>query len=108
MLRLLLRSSNCSRRLRFTRCCRLCAPAKRRGVLRPGFKADINVIDLDRLHIHAPERIHDLPAGGGRLVQRVDGYRATLCAGQVIFENGKPTGAMPGKLLRGPQAAPAS
>jgi N-acyl-D-aspartate/D-glutamate deacylase len=50
--------------------------------------------------------IHDLPAGAGRLVQRADGYRATLKSGEVIFEDGEPTGALPGRLLRGPQADP--
>ncbi len=72
-----------------------------RGVLAPGMKADVNVIDWERLHIHAPEQRHDLPAGGSRLVQRVDGYTATVCAGEVIFENGEATGALPGKLIRG-------
>ena len=77
-----------------------------RGVIAPGMKADINVIDFDGLTLHAPEMVHDLPAGGRRLIQRVDGYRATICSGEVIFENGEPTGAMPGKLVRGPQPNP--
>jgi N-acyl-D-aspartate/D-glutamate deacylase len=77
-----------------------------RGVLAPGMKADVNVIDFDRLHLHAPEMVFDLPAGGRRLIQKVDGYRATICSGEVIFENGEPTGALPGKLIRGPQPAP--
>ncbi len=72
-----------------------------RGVLAPGMKADVNVIDWERLHIHAPEQRHDLPAGGSRLVQRADGYTATICSGEVIFENGEATGALPGKLIRG-------
>ena len=72
-----------------------------RGVLAPGMKADVNVIDWEHLHIHAPEQLHDLPAGGSRLVQRVDGYTATICSGEVIFENGEATGALPGKLIRG-------
>ena len=59
-----------------------------RGELKPGKRADINVIDFDNLQIHAPEMIFDLPAGGRRLVQYVDGYTATICAGQVTFENG--------------------
>jgi N-acyl-D-aspartate/D-glutamate deacylase len=75
-----------------------------RGTLAPGKKADANVIDLDALHIHAPEIIYDLPASGRRLVQKVDGYRYTVCSGQVTYEDGKPTGAMPGVLVRGPQA----
>ena len=76
-----------------------------RGVLAEGMKADINVIDFEGLRIHTPEMVHDLPAEGRRLVQRIDGYRYTLCAGEVIFEDGKATDARPGKLIRGPQAA---
>ncbi|HVT78010.1 MAG TPA: amidohydrolase family protein [Acidimicrobiales bacterium] len=71
-----------------------------RGELKPGKRADINVIDFDNLHIHAPEMIFDLPAGGRRLVQRVDGYDATVCAGKITFENGKATGERPGRLVR--------
>ena len=72
-----------------------------RGTLEPGKKADLNVIDLEALQLHAPEMIFDLPAGGRRLTQRVDGYRYTVCSGEVTWENGEPTGAMPGKLIRG-------
>ncbi len=72
-----------------------------RGTLEPGKKADVNVIDLEGLVLHAPEMIHDLPAGGRRLTQRVDGYRYTVCSGEITWENGEPTGAMPGKLVRG-------
>ena len=79
-----------------------------RGVLAPGMKADLNVIDFEGLKLHAPEMVFDLPAGGRRLIQKVDGYRATICSGEVIFENGEPTGALPGKLVRGPQPAPAA
>ncbi len=79
-----------------------------RGVLAPGMKADLNVIDFEGLKLHPPEMVFDLPAGGRRLIQKVDGYRATLCSGEVIFENGEPTGALPGKLVRGPQPAPAA
>jgi N-acyl-D-aspartate/D-glutamate deacylase len=71
-----------------------------RGRLKPGLHADINLIDFDRLRLHQPEIVHDLPAGGRRLVQRVDGYRATLVAGMPIFENGEETGARPGRLVR--------
>lgn len=74
-----------------------------RGLLKPGFKADINVIDPKHLQLHCPEFVHDLPAGGRRLVQRADGYVATIVRGQPIFENGNATGALPGKVLRGPQ-----
>jgi N-acyl-D-aspartate/D-glutamate deacylase len=72
-----------------------------RGQLVAGHRADINVIDLDVLAIGAPEMLHDLPAGGRRLVQRATGYRATLVAGEVVTRNGEPTGALPGRLLRG-------
>ncbi len=79
-----------------------------RGTLAPGMLADVNVIDLDGLAIVPPEMIFDLPAEGRRLVQRARGYQATVKRGQVIFEDGRPTGALPGRLVRGPQAAPAS
>jgi N-acyl-D-aspartate/D-glutamate deacylase len=71
-----------------------------RGTLEVGRKADLNVIDWDRLHLHGPEMVFDLPAKGRRLIQRVDGYRATVVSGVVTFENGESTGAMPGKLVR--------
>jgi len=79
-----------------------------RGTLEPGMLADINVIDFDGLRIHAPEMVYDLPAGGNRLVQEIDGYRYTVKRGRVTFEDGKPTGDLPGVLLRGPQAGPAA
>jgi N-acyl-D-aspartate/D-glutamate deacylase len=79
-----------------------------RGVLAQGYRADVNLIDLDSLGIGAPEMRHDLPADGKRLVQRATGYRATLVAGQVIFRDGEPTGSLPGTLLRGAQPAPAT
>ena len=75
-----------------------------RGVIAAGMKADLNVIDFDALHIHAPEMVYDLPANGRRLIQRVDGYRYTICSGEVIYADGQPTGALPGKLIRGRQA----
>ena len=77
-----------------------------RGLLAPGMKADVNVIDFEHLHIHAPEMVYDLPANARRLIQKVDGYRYTVCSGEVTYEDGKPTGAMPGKLIRGPQPQP--
>jgi N-acyl-D-aspartate/D-glutamate deacylase len=73
---------------------------KDRGSLAPGLRADVNLIDFDRLRLHQPEVVSDLPAGGRRLVQRVDGYRATLVAGIPVFENGEDTGARPGRLVR--------
>jgi N-acyl-D-aspartate/D-glutamate deacylase len=72
-----------------------------RGVLAPGKRADVNLVDLEGLRLHAPEMVFDLPAGGRRLVQHVEGYRATVVAGQVTFENGEATGARPGRLVRG-------
>src|SRR5207302_11292326 len=71
-----------------------------RGVLSPGKRADVNLVDLDALVLHAPEMVFDLPAGGRRLVQRADGYVATLVPGETTLENGKPTGARPGRLVR--------
>src|SRR3954462_3880824 len=62
-----------------------------RGRLAPGLRADINLINFDRLRLHQPEIVHDLPAGGRRLVQGADGYRATLVAGPPTLENGGPT-----------------
>lgn len=78
-----------------------------RGLLAPGYRADINIIDYDNLTLHRPEIIRDLPAGGRRLMQRASGYTATIVAGQVIYRDGSPTGAKPGRLVRGAQAAPA-
>lgn len=71
-----------------------------RGRLQPGKKADVNVIDFDGLNLHSPKMIFDLPAGGRRLVQSVDGYDMTICSGTPIFEQGEETGARPGKLVR--------
>jgi N-acyl-D-aspartate/D-glutamate deacylase len=66
----------------------------------PDFLADLNLIDFDRLRLHQPELVNDMPAGGRRFVQRVDGYESTLVAGTPIFEHGAHTGAMPGHLVR--------
>jgi len=74
-----------------------------RGQLRPGYKADVNVIDYDHLTIHRPEMVFDLPGGARRLIQKVDGYTATVCSGQPTWEGGQATGAMPGRLVRGEQ-----
>jgi N-acyl-D-aspartate/D-glutamate deacylase len=77
-----------------------------RGMVAPGYKADINVIDYDRLHLHAPFVVRDLPAGGRRLMQRADGYVATIKSGQIIYREGEFTGALPGRLVRGAQPCP--
>jgi N-acyl-D-aspartate/D-glutamate deacylase len=71
-----------------------------RGRLAPGQRADVNLIDFDALRLAKPELVHDMPASGRRFVQRVDGYVATLVAGQPLFERGEHTGAMPGRLVR--------
>src|SRR5499426_3570072 len=71
-----------------------------RGRLAPGLRADVNLIDFDRLQLHKPELVHDMPANGRRFVQRVNGYEATIAAGIPIFERGEHTGALPGKLVR--------
>lgn len=76
-----------------------------RGVLAPGKLADINIIDFERLRLFRPEAIFDLPMGGRRLVQRVEGYDYTIKSGEVTFENGTHTGALPGTLVRGGAAA---
>jgi N-acyl-D-aspartate/D-glutamate deacylase len=78
-----------------------------RGVLSPGYRADINVIDFDRLTARRPEVRYDLPAGGRRLLQRADGYLHTLVAGVEVYAEGEPTGPLPGRLVRGAQPAPA-
>ncbi len=78
-----------------------------RGVLRPGFKADVNVIDLDHLALRAPTMAFDLPAGGKRLLQRADGYLHTFVSGVETYTDGEHTGALPGRLVRGAQPVPA-
>jgi len=77
-----------------------------RGVLAPGYRADVNLIDFDTLRVRRPTMRHDLPAGGKRLLQRADGYRTTIVKGQVTYRDGEPTDALPGRLLRGAQEAP--
>ena len=74
-----------------------------RGVIAPGMKADMNVIDFDTLQLGEPEMVYDLPAGGRRLIQKIDGYRYTIVDGVITYQDGTPTGKMPGKLIRGPQ-----
>jgi N-acyl-D-aspartate/D-glutamate deacylase len=72
-----------------------------RGTLAPGLRADLNLIDLAALRLEAPVMVQDLPAGGSRFMQRARGYRATLVAGEVTLEDDEPTGALPGRLVRG-------
>ena len=79
-----------------------------RGALKPGLKADINIIDFDTLRLHTPEVVYDLPAGGRRVFQTAEGYVATIVSGEPVYENGTPTGAMPGRLVRGSQPEPVS
>jgi N-acyl-D-aspartate/D-glutamate deacylase len=74
-----------------------------RGVIAPGFKADVNVIDYDRLHLHPPKVHYDLPVGGRRLLQQVDGYDATIVSGVVTQRSGRATGNHPGRLICGTQ-----
>lgn len=77
-----------------------------RGVLAPGYLADLNVIDFDALACHPPRIVRDLPAGGRRLVQAADGYRWTVKSGEPTFIDGEDTGARPGTVVRGSQTAP--
>jgi N-acyl-D-aspartate/D-glutamate deacylase len=77
-----------------------------RGLLAPGHRGDVNVIDFDALRLHVPEFVYDLPAGGKRLLQRADGYLHTFVAGTEVRVNGESTGATPGRLLRGATPAP--
>jgi N-acyl-D-amino-acid deacylase len=76
-----------------------------RGQLKEGLLADINIIDFDKLRLFRPEAVYDLPAGGRRLVQRAEGYRYTVKSGEVTFEDGEHTGALPGGLVRGGREA---
>jgi N-acyl-D-amino-acid deacylase len=72
-----------------------------RGELAPGKKGDVNVIDFDALTLHKPEMVYDLPGGARRLIQKADGYDATVVSGEVIMRHGEETGARPGRLVRG-------
>jgi len=74
-----------------------------RGVIAPGYNADINVIDYDRLTLHPPCAAYDLPAGGRRLTQRAEGFVATIVNGEVVYRHGVATGVLPGRLVRGQQ-----
>ncbi|GAA4682675.1 amidohydrolase family protein [Pseudonocardia yuanmonensis] len=77
-----------------------------RGVLEPGYRADLTVIDVAGMRLRRPEMRADLPAGGRRLLQRVEGYRHTVVAGQETYTDGEETGALPGRLVRGERPAP--
>jgi len=77
-----------------------------RGRIAPGLRADVNLVDWDALAVCPPAIAHDLPAGGRRLVQRARGWMKTLVAGEVVLEDGVPTGALPGRLVRGARPAP--
>lgn len=79
-----------------------------RGVLAPGRRADINVIDFERLGLHYPERVEELPAGVGRLIQRSDGDVETMVLGETIVADGELTDARPGGLVRGRRSVPAA
>ncbi|GAA1880246.1 amidohydrolase family protein [Pseudonocardia ailaonensis] len=77
-----------------------------RGVLEPGYRADLNVIDMAALRLRRPENHADLPAGGSRLLQRAEGYRHTIVAGQETYADGEATDALPGRLVRGARKGP--
>lgn len=77
-----------------------------RGQVVVGYRADLNVIDFGRLQADSPEVLYDLPTGGRRLMQTATGYVATVVAGEVVFEEGEHTGALPGRLVRGARPAP--
>jgi N-acyl-D-aspartate/D-glutamate deacylase len=76
-----------------------------RGLLQVGKKADINILDYDNMRLRSPEIVYDLPAGGKRLVQRTDGFDATIVSGAVVYRHGEATGALPGRLVRGERSA---
>jgi N-acyl-D-aspartate/D-glutamate deacylase len=78
-----------------------------RGLLAEGYKADINVIDYDRLEVLMPYMLQDLPGNGRRLMQEASGFVATIVSGEVILRDDTPTDAFPGRLVRGVQKDPA-
>jgi N-acyl-D-aspartate/D-glutamate deacylase len=77
-----------------------------RGLLQPGYRADLNGIDYDNLRLRPPRIVHDLPAGGRRLIQDAEGYRFAMVSGQITYRDAEPTAALPGRLIRGAQPAP--
>jgi N-acyl-D-amino-acid deacylase len=76
-----------------------------RGIIAPGYKADLNLIEFERLRVLAPELVYDLPAGGRRMQQKAEGYRHTFVSGLEVMRNGEPTGELPGRLVRGARPA---
>ena len=72
-----------------------------RGLIKPGYKADLNLIDFDQLQLHSPEVVYDLPGNNRRLIQRARGYRATIVSGVITLQDDTVTGAFPGRLIRG-------
>jgi N-acyl-D-aspartate/D-glutamate deacylase len=78
-----------------------------RGRIAPGYKADLNVIDWNRLALKPPVVAYDLPSGGRRLTQDAAGYVATIVNGITVYRDGQPTGALPGRLVRGQRVPPA-
>lgn len=77
-----------------------------RGVLVPGYKADVNILDIDNMLLYRPQVKADLPAGGKRLTQKSTGYVATIVSGEITYRGGEPTGALPGRLVRGVRGTP--
>jgi N-acyl-D-amino-acid deacylase len=77
-----------------------------RGLVRAGYKADLNVIDFDRLRLHAPRVRHDLPANGRRIYQYADGYAVTVVSGRIVRRDGVATDELPGRLVRGGKTDP--
>jgi len=76
-----------------------------RGLLREGYHADVCIFDLATVNPHVPKLVHDLPTGAPRLLQKADGIMATIVNGEVLLRDGEHTGALPGRLLRGPLAS---
>jgi N-acyl-D-aspartate/D-glutamate deacylase len=76
-----------------------------RGLLQVGMKADVNILNYDNMRLRRPEIVYDLPAGGKRLIQRTDGFDATIVSGAVAYQHGEATGVLPGRLIRGARGA---
>lgn len=90
---------------RLTRDCAVAVGLADRGLLAPGYKADLNVIDYDNLSVSMPEVVYDMPANGKRLVQHTRGYEATVVSGVPVALHGEATGQLPGRLVRGAKRA---